>query len=464
MPPLRPTIAELGREIRSGTLSPVELTRECLARVERLNPQLNAFVTVLADAALADARRAEEEIRRGGWRGPLHGIPVGLKDLIDTAGTRTTAASAQYRDRVPADDAFVVRRLRDAGAVILGKQNLHEFAYGGSSLVSAFGEVRNPWDTSRVAGGSSGGSAASVAAGLGYAAIGTDTGGSVRLPAACCGVVGLKPTYGRVSTRGVVPLCWSVDHVGPLAASVRDAALVLQAIAGHDPGDPASADVALPDLASALDAPAPRLRVGVPRAVFFDDLDPEVAAAVEAAVQVFGGLRAEVRPLQIDPPGDTTLLVAEAYAFHEPLVSRSPQLYQPATLARILAGADISVATALRARRELDACRQEVRAVFGNVDLLLTPTVPMPPPRIADLLARPDALRPAEIRLLRNTRPFNLWGIPAISLPCGFTRDGLPIGLQLAAAPWREDVLLQAAHAYEQATPWSTRARAISPR
>jgi Asp-tRNA(Asn)/Glu-tRNA(Gln) amidotransferase A subunit family amidase len=251
--------------------------------------------------------------------------------------------------------------------------------------------------------------------------------------------------------------------VGPLAGSVRDAALVLQAIAGYDALDPASADVALPDLASALEAGAPRMRVGVPRAVFFDDLDPEVAAAVEAAIQVLADLHAEVRPLEIDPPGDTTLLVAEAYAFHEPLVSRSPELYQPATLARILAGADISASEALRARRELEACRQEVRALFASVDLLAAPTVPIPAPRIADLLARPDALRPAEIRLLRNTRPFNLWGIPAISLPCGFAQGGLPIGLQLAAAPWREDLLLQAAQAYEQATPWSTRARAITP-
>lgn len=461
MPALRPTIEELSRQIRSGALSPVELTRECLARIERLNPRLNAFITVLADAALADARRAGEEIRRGGWRGPLHGIPIGVKDLLDTAGTRTSAASLQYTDRVPSEDAEVVRRLRAAGAVLLGKQNLHEFAYGGSSLVSAFGETRNPWDRARVAGGSSGGSAASVAAGMGYAAIGTDTGGSVRLPAACCGVVGLKPSYGRVSTRGVVPLSWSVDHVGPLAGTVGDAALVLQAIAGHDARDPASTDIPLPDLASALEQPTPRLRVGLPRAVFFDDLDPEVAAAVEAAVQVFVGLHADVRPLELETPGDTTLLVAEAYAFHEPLVARSPQLYQPATLARIVAGADITAAAVLRARRDLDACRQSIRQVFSAVDLLLTPTVPIPPPRIADLLARPDALRPAEIRLLRNTRPFNLWGIPALSLPCGFTRDGLPIGLQLAAAPWREDLLVQAAHAYEQATEWSARARGL---
>lgn len=459
-PGLRPTIAELSQDIRRGAVSPVELTRECLARIERLNPGLNAFITVLADSALEDARRAEAEIQRGSYRGALHGVPIGLKDILDTAGTRTTAASAQYQDRVPTEDAEVVRRLRAAGAVILGKQNMHEFAYGGSSIVSFFGEVRNPWDRSRIAGGSSGGSAASVAAGLGYAAIGTDTGGSVRLPAACCGVVGLKPSYGRVSTRGVVPLSWSLDHVGPIARSVHDAALILQAIAGYDAMDPASAELPAQDVTAALGALPPRLRVGVPRTYFFEELDPEIAAAVEAAVQVFSGLRAELRSLELEAPHDPTLLVAEAYAFHEPLVTGSPALYQPATLARIQSGAGTSAAVALRARRDLDARRHLIRRVFEGVDLLLTPTVPIPPPRIAALQAHPEALRPTELRLLRNTRPFNVWGIPAISLPCGFTGDGLPIGLQLAAAPWREDLLLQAAHAYEQATEWSARARA----
>jgi aspartyl-tRNA(Asn)/glutamyl-tRNA(Gln) amidotransferase subunit A len=438
-------------------VSPVELTRECLARIERLNPKLNAFISVLADSALGDARRAEDELRRGIDRGPLHGIPIALKDLVDTAGTRTTAASAQYKERVPGEDADVVRRLRAAGAVILGKQNLHEFAYGGSSLVSFFGETRNPWDVSRIAGGSSGGSAASVAAELGYAAIGTDTGGSVREPAACCGVVGLKPTYGRVSARGVLPLSWSLDHVGPIAGSVRDAALVLQAIAGYDASDPGSAEVPVPDFAAALGLSLPRLRVGVPRAYFFEGLDSEVAAAVEAAVQVFAELHAEVRDLELDVATDRTLLGAEAWAVHEPLVAGSPELYQPATLARLRPGADTTAAAALRARRDLEARRRAIRRVFEDIDVLVTPTVPIPAPVIAELQAHPDALRPAELLLLRNTRPFNIWGNPAISLPCGFTRGGLPIGLQLAAAPWREDLLLRVAHGYEIATPWRTR-------
>ena len=264
---------------------PVEVTQDCLSRIERLNPALNAFITVMAESALAEARRAEAEILRGEWRGALHGVPVALKDLIDTAGVRTTAASALYKDRVPNSDAEVVRRLRQAGAVIVGKNNLHEFAYGGSSLVSYFGDVHNPWDVGRMAGGSSGGSAAAVAAGMAYAAIGTDTAGSIREPAALCGCVGLKPTYGRVSSRGVIPLSSSLDHVGPLAATVADAAVVLQAIAGYDAADMTSADVPVADYVSALREDAKGMRVGVARGYFFDDLDPEVASAMEHALR-----------------------------------------------------------------------------------------------------------------------------------------------------------------------------------
>src|SRR5271155_2806933 len=246
------TIVELGPRLRRKEVSPIELTRACLDRIEKLNPALNAFITVTAESALAEARAAEIEISRGEWRGPLHGIPIALKDLIDTAGARTTAASGLYQNRVPAEDATVVQRLRRAGAVILGKNNLHEFAYGGSSLVSFFGDVRNPWNTRHIAGGSSGGSAAAVAAGLCYAAIGTDTAGSIREPAALCGCVGIKATYGRVPSRGVIPLSWSLDHVGPLAATDGDAAVVLQAIAGYDPLEVSSADVPVSDYVSGL--------------------------------------------------------------------------------------------------------------------------------------------------------------------------------------------------------------------
>ena len=453
---MRPTIQQLSRQLRDRSLSPVDLTRDCLTRIEALNPKLNAFITILTDNALADARQAEQEIQSGNYRGPLHGIPIGLKDIIDSAGVRTTAASALFTDRIPTEDAEVVCRLRAAGSVILGKQNLHECAYGGSSMISFFGEVHNPWDISRITGGSSGGSAASVAAGLGFAAIGTDTAGSVRLPAAYCGVVGLKPTYGRVSARGVIPLSWSLDHVGPITNSVYDAALMLQVISGYDAADPASIDTPVPDFTATLDQLPPKLRIGVPRLFFFDALHPEIAAAIDKALQLFRDLHAEIQEVKLEVPTDRTLSSAESYAYHEPFVARSPELYQPATLARIQSGANTSAAAALRARRELEAARHSIRKVFDEVDILLTPTVPITPPTIADLKAHPDNLRPVELLMLRNTRPFNVWGIPAISIPCGFTSDNLPIGLQLAAAPWREDFLLQVANAYEQATTWHT--------
>jgi len=459
---LRPTIESLSQRIRAREISPVELTQDCLGGIDELNPQLNAFITVLADSAIDEAQRAEQEIFRGNYRGPLHGIPIGLKDILDTAGVRTTAASALFKDRIPTEDAEVVRRLRAAGAVILGKQNLHEFAYGGSSLISFYGEVRNPWDTTRVAGGSSGGSAASASAGMGFAAVGTDTAGSVRLPAAYCGVVGLKPTYGRVSARGVVPLSWSFDHVGPITNSVFDAALMLNVLAGFDSGDPASVDVAVADYTRGLSETLPGLRIGVPRAFFFfnshddshdENLDPEVAGAIEKAIQVFRELGAEIRDeMRIEVPTDRTLSSAESWAYHKPFVARSPELYQPATLARIKSGEKISAEEVLRARQELSAARQAIGKIFGDVDVLLTPTVPIPPPRIADLQKNLENLRPAELMMLRNTRPFNVWGIPAISVPCGFTKDGMPIGLQLSGAAWREDLVLRAAYAYERAT------------
>jgi aspartyl-tRNA(Asn)/glutamyl-tRNA(Gln) amidotransferase subunit A len=447
------TIRELSREIRDRSISPVELTHDCLRRIEELNPVLNAFITVTAESALDRARVAEREIYRGTYLGPLHGIPIGLKDIIDTAGVRTSAGSAMFKDRVPAEDAQVVRRLRAGGAIILGKQNLHEFAYGGSSMISFFGEVHNPWDTSRIAGGSSGGSAASVAAGLGYAAVGTDTAGSIRLPAAYCGVVGLKPTYGRVSTRGVVPLASSYDHVGPITNSVYDAALMVQVLSDYDSPKP-GADRHSPSLVSAFDEFPANFRVGVPRAFFFDDLHPDIAAAVDKAIQVFVDLDAEIREVNLEVSTDRTLSSAEAYAYHKSFVDRSPELYQPATLARIQSGANISATDALRASRDLQANRYAIHEIFDDVDVLLTPTVPTPPPTIAGLQLHPENLRAQELMMLRNTRPFNVWGIPTISIPCGFTKDGLPIGLQLAAAPWRGIVLLQAAQAYEQATIW----------
>jgi aspartyl-tRNA(Asn)/glutamyl-tRNA(Gln) amidotransferase subunit A len=455
---VRPTIQQLSQQVRSRSISPVELTEDCLARIEELNPELNAFITVLADSALDQARRAEQEIQRNDYRGPLHGIPIGLKDILDTAGIRTTAASGVFKDRIPTEDAEVVRRLRGAGAIILGKQNLHEFAYGGSSIISFFGEIHNPWDVKRMTGGSSGGSAASVAAGMGFAAVGTDTAGSIRQPANYCGVVGLKPTYGRVSARGVVPLAHSYDHVGPITGSAYDAALMLQVLAGYDAGDPGSVDAPVPDFLAAIGELPPGLRIGVPRALFFDDLHPDVAAAVEKAIEVFRGFHAEIRDdVKLEVSADRTLASAETYAFHEPFVTQTPELYQAVTLGRIKSGESISAAAALGASRDLQARRHAIRKAFDGVEVILTPTTPVPPPAIAELRADMDKLRQRELITLRNTRPFNVWGIPTVSVPCGFTKDGLPIGLQLAAAPWREDLVLQVAHAYEQATEWHTR-------
>lgn len=452
------TISELAQRLRRREISPVEITQDCLLRIEKRGGALNAFITVMAESALAEARRAEAEILRGEWHGPLHGVPVALKDIIDVAGVRTTAASALLENNVPGHDAEVVRRLRQAGAVIIGKNNLHEFAYGGSSLVSHFGDVRNPWDVGRIAGGSSGGSAAAVVAGLVYAAMGTDTAGSIREPAALCGCVGLKPTYGRVSSRGVIPLSSSLDHVGPLAATVEDAAIMLQAIAGYDASDVGSVDVAVADYLSGLREDVKKLRVGVARAYFFGDLDAEVASAVEQALREISSLGAELREVEFDVPIDRTLQAAEAYAYHAENVAKSPDLYQAETVRRIRSGEAVTAAAYIQQRRELEEARRSIRSVFADVDVLVTPTMPMPAPAIADLKASPDALRPAELKLLRNTRPFNVWGLPAISVPCGFTRSGLPIGLQIAGSHWREDLVLRVAHGYEQATGWYGRA------
>lgn len=449
------SITEISEQLRKRELSPVELTKDCLKRIEEFNPMLNAFVTVMSESALKEAREAEKEIGAGRWRGPLHGVPIGLKDIIDTAGVRTTASSELFKDRIPEEDGEVARRLKTAGAVILGKQNLHEFAYGGSSMISYFGEVKNPWNTGSIAGGSSGGSAAAVAAGLGYAAIGTDTAGSVREPASQCGVVGLKPTYGRVSARGVIPLSLSFDHVGPLTRSVADAAIMLQAIAGYDAKDPKSADVPIDNYD--LSSNSTKVRIGVPRKYFFDDLDPEVAAAVEEALRVLRTAGAETWEVELEVPTDRTLQAAESYVYHAEFVARSPELYQAETLRRIRSGEGITGQQITEARQELKKIRAGIGRGFENIDVLVTPTTPIVAPAIADLKEHPDQLRPRELALLRNTRPFNVWGLPAISVPCGFTRAGLPIGLQIAAAPWQEKAVLQVAHNYEQNTDWHTR-------
>ncbi len=439
------SLAEASELVRTRRVSPLELTHACLARIQALDAKLNAFITVTADGALAAARAAEDEIGRGRWRGPLHGIPIALKDLVDTQGVRTTAASNVFRDRVPAEDAEIVRRLKAAGTVLLGKLNLHEFAYGGSTVVSAFGPVHNPWSLGRSAGGSSAGSAAAVAAGLCYGAIGSDTGGSIRMPAACCGIVGLKPTFGRVSTRGVIPLAESLDHVGPMTRRVHDAALMLQSLDGS------SLDAALETKGE--------LRLGIPRTLFYEGLHPEIQEATRSALAVLATLGGRERDVTLAIGIDSVgvVLRAEAFAYHQPMVARTPELYQPETLRRIRSGAEITAAAYLSAKHELETLRHEVRHVFESVDLLVTPTMPIPPPAIDELLADMANLRAKENVLLRNTRPFNALGLPTISVPCGFTSDGLPIGLQITGAAGDEARVLALAHAYEQAADWHTR-------
>ncbi len=460
------SLAAASELVRAKKISPVELTKTCLGRIEQLNPKLNAFILITADSALTEARAAESEINRGRWKGPLHGIPIALKDLVDTAGVRTTAASNLFKDRVPAQDAEVVRRLKMAGAVFLGKLNMHEFAYGGSSVISAFGPVRNPWGTDYSTGGSSGGSAAALAAGLCYGAIGSDTGGSIRQPAAYCGIVGIKPTYGRVSLRGVVPLAWSLDHVGPMTRSVKDAALMLQAIAGYDPDDATTANLPVPDYAGALKVETSSLQLGIPRAYFYEKLDPDIQAALDSALAVLKKLTASQRDIGPLATNDSytsivdpikSILPGEAYAYHQEYVSKTPDLYQPETLKRIRAGADVAAPAYIQSRRQLEQIRRSSSKIFDTVDLLITPTVLVPSFTIAELLGDLNTLRSKELQMLHNTRPFNVLGLPTISVPCGFTRSGLPIGMQITGPPHADAMVLRLAHAYEQATNWYNR-------
>jgi aspartyl-tRNA(Asn)/glutamyl-tRNA(Gln) amidotransferase subunit A len=453
------TLWEASELVRTKKVSPKELTASCLARIERLNPSLNAFITVTAEQATADAQRAEAEIMKGRWRGPLHGIPVGLKDLFDTAGVRTTGGSGQFAGRVPAEDAEVVRRLKAAGAVLVGKQNLHEFGLGATSASSHFGPVHNPWNRDYVAGGSSGGSAAAVAASLCYGALGTDTGGSVRLPASFCGTVGLKPTYGRVSTRGVIPLSWSLDHVGPLTRSVLDAAMLLQAIAGYDAQDVTSVDRPVAALIAAIKRGPASLRVGVPREYFFAGLQADVQTAVEQAIVVLSKLTAGVRDVvvPVNPEVNAAVMLAEGFAFHAARVREAPQSFQPPVLGRLRGGEAVGTATYIDRRRELDQMRRAAPGLFTNVDLLVTPTIPLLPIAIAE--AQDDQAGTA--LFARNTRPFNAYGLPAVSVPCGFAKNGLPIGLQIVGPPWGEESVLRLALAFEQTTDSPTRRPAL---
>jgi aspartyl-tRNA(Asn)/glutamyl-tRNA(Gln) amidotransferase subunit A len=455
------SIRDASEMARRRKVSPVELTNACLAQIEKLNPTLNAFITVTRESAAAQARAAEAEIQHGNWRGPLHGIPIALKDLFDTAGVRTTAGSGVFKDRVPTEDAEVVRKLKAAGAVLMGKTNMHEFAFGGSSLVTYFGGVHNPWKPAYIAGGSSGGSAAAVAGRLCYGALGSDTAGSIRQPAAYCGLAGLKPTYGLVSARGVIPLSWSLDHVGPLARTVEDSAILLQAIAGYDPEDTASISMKIPDYAAALRMSPATLRLGVAREFFFEGLDAEIERAMSEALTVLKRLTASMKDVKVSASTQeqlrSTVRLAEAYAYHAKMMAATPDLYQPETLARLRPAKDVDTVTYIQARRELEHTRRTIGQIFQSVDALITPTSPILPPAIAEFPADRNGSADFVSRNIRDTSPFDVYGWPTISVPCGFSSSGLPIGLQISAALGQDARVLQLAHAYEQATDWHNR-------
>lgn len=440
--------------VQKKEVSPVELTEACLARIERLDPGLNCFITVTAESALEEAQRAQAEILRGEWKGPLHGVPLAIKDLAETAGVRTTAASAVLQHHIPSEDAEVVRRLRAAGAVLLGKLNLHEFAYGGSGVISHYGPARNPWNTGHITGGSSSGSAAAVAAGLCYGAIGTDTAGSIRLPSAYCGIVGIKPSYGLVSTRGIIPLSWTLDHVGPMARTVADAALILQAIAHYDMHDIYCQRFPPVYYPSAMAEAVSGLRLATLRE-FWQDIDPEIEKAIDAAVALLSRITAGCRDLSLPTETDRTVVRCEPWVYHQKHhLPAHEKEYDPETLRRIRSGADVSAADYIEKYRELLRERREIQHIFEQVDLLLTPTSPVLPPSFAELNQAPGDLRSREILMLRNTRPWNVYGLPAISIPCGFSSSGLPVGLQVIGAPGAEGMVLALARAYQQKTEW----------
>jgi len=453
------SITEASSGLRRKEFSPVELAQACLKRIESIDGNLHSFITVTADLALEHARKAEQELRAGTDKGPLHGIPIALKDLYAIKGIRTTCHSAVLQDWVPDHDATAARKLADAGTVLLGKLGMHEFAFGGPSVDAPFPAVRNPWNTAHIPGGSSSGSGAALSAGLCLGSLGSDTGGSIRTPSSHCGVVGMKPTYGRVSRRGVVPLSWSLDHAGPMARSVEDCAILLQAITGYDPNDPASANVPVPDFRAALKNGIKSLRVGVPRANWFNEnrgTDPETEGLFNDALKTLESLGATVveidgQAFSLARKANQTILVAEAYAYHEKRFQQAPEKFGSSVRRRMLEGAFLSAAdyiTALRARTILN---EKIRANFSRVDVFATPTVPRPPEAFQTMDPNEQNLRPS------FTNPFNLTGLPAISLPCGFTKDNLPVGVQIVAQPFEESTALRVAYAYEQATEWHKR-------
>ena len=448
------TIRELGARYRKRELSPVEVTRALLDRITKLDSALHTFVTVTPERALADARAAEELLRRGDDR-PLLGIPIGHKDIYCTRGIRTTGGSALLADWVPEVESTCGRRWQDAGTVLLGKLITHEFAMGLQFPGHRFPPARNPWNVNHIPGGSSSGSGAALAAGLVHGATGSDTGGSIRGPASFCGIVGLKPTYGRSSRAGVLTLSWTLDHTGPMARTVEDCALLMQPLAGHDPLDPASSLAPVDDYTAQLGRGVRGLRIGVVRNYFFEGIDPEVERAFEEAMATLRGLGAEVRDVQIPSlkaaHAFLLILLTEAYAYHERDLREHPELYGDVLRERFLAGALITASEYVQAQRIRSEICRETAEVLQSVDVLATPTSPKPATPFAQA-HDPEFGFPRS-----NMPPFNVTGSPTLALPCGFSASGLPLSLQLAGRPFAEATVLRVGHAYEQATSWHTR-------
>ncbi len=469
-------LSEVSKRIHTKQVTSVELTQALLERIKVYNPKVNAYITIMRDQALAQAAKLDDEAKSGKFRSPLHGIPIALKDNIDTAGTRTTAASQVLDDHIPDEDADVVRRLKEAGAVFIGKTNMHEFANGNTSASTYFGPVRNPWALDRVPAGSSGGSAAAVISDMAFGALGTDTGGSVRMPAAYCSIVGLKPTYGLVSIRGIIPLTYSLDHCGPMTKTVEDSAIMLNHMTGYDSHDLASIERGKEDYVQTMQQPGSGLRLGIPRAPFFDALDPEVAKAVEDAIGVLSRLTKST--LDCSLPGtagfDALSLGGERIAYHLELFRRNSGRYSLAvrqSLDSTLKGMNDGttqpcaekIVDYVTSNWKLILLRKNIDAAFTNFDLVALPTMRIMPRMINDALNREEVVVPREPETVSNTGPFNIFGLPAISIPCGFSKDGLPIGLMIAGPRFSEAKVLALANAYEKATQWHTKRPTLSP-
>jgi aspartyl-tRNA(Asn)/glutamyl-tRNA(Gln) amidotransferase subunit A len=457
------TLAEASERIHSGSVTSTELTVATLHQIAAHDTKLNAYISVNGEAALATAQELDAEQRAGKLRGPLHGIPIALKDNIDTAGVPTTAASGVFQDRIPHIDAEVTRRLKAAGAILVGKLNLHEFAAGGTGHVSAFGTTHNPWDLDRVTGGSSSGSGGAVAGRLCFGALGTDTGGSIRIPSSWCGLVGLKPTYGLVSIRGIVPLIYSLDHCGPMTRTIRDAAMILNILAGYDPLDAASVNHAKEDYLAALDQSTSAFRLGTPEE-FYEGLDPEVETAIAAATEVLSTLTAGVVSHDHLPAsGDFMHFLAETHAFHDKHVSNVPELYQQDTRNFLTSFPAPTAMDYIRARDKLIELRRTIDDAFDGFDLVILPTERILPFTIEETIAssaraaETGGLAPQQMITIANTYQFDMYGIPALSMTCGFSASGLPIGMTIAGPRFSEGRILALAAAYEKATSWHKR-------